>query len=64
MPAPLSTEAVLAHADRAARFYRHLINQGVPVPAAIQMACAFIGSCLLADRQDEPPAQPWDVVDG
>lgn len=46
----------------AARFFKVLQEEGVPMEAALRMACAFVSGMVMADRTAEPPdvpPEPW-----
>ena len=59
-PKKLKPEDVMDHAAAAALFFRRLIDEGVPVHAATQMACSYVGGLLMLEMEGESPDQPWE----
>lgn len=58
----LDADKVMDHAEAAARFFRHLVEEGVPVQAAISMAGTYVQSIVLVEIGGEKPDQPWEGV--
>jgi len=58
----MKPDEVIDLAEQAALFLRRLVDDGVPMEAAVQLTASFISSHII-DRmpEDEPlPKRPWD----
>ena len=60
MSEPQKTEDVIAQASAAALFFRRLIDEGVPVQAAISMAGQYVVGQVMTERLHEKPSEPWE----
>lgn len=59
-PKKLKAEDVIGHAEAAALFFRTMIGEGIPVLAATQMACSYVGALLLTGEHGKEPKRPWE----
>jgi len=52
---------LIALATQAATFFRRLVEEGVPVSQATQLAASFVSSSILAAvGMTEKPREPWE----
>lgn len=51
---------VIGHAEAAALYFRTLIDEGVPLSAAITMAAQYATALVLAAREAEEPRRGWE----
>jgi hypothetical protein len=59
MTPKIKAETVIDHAEAAALFLRTLVDEGVPVTHAVQMACSYASGLVIGNR-DEKPRRAWE----
>jgi hypothetical protein len=53
------TEQVISDAEKGALYLRTLVNEGVPMHAAVSMTQAYTSSLVMIRRDLEGPKLPW-----
>ncbi len=56
----MKTETIISEAEIVATFFRALINNGVPMLAATNLASTYIISIRSAAANNERPREPWE----
>lgn len=49
---------VIGHAEAAALYFRTLLDEGVPLSAAVQMAAMY--GVMTANSDEGEPRRPWE----
>ena len=50
---------MMEYAETTALFFRQLIGENIPPPAALKLTLTFISSLVLV-TSDEEPVEPWE----
>lgn len=57
----MNTEKIIADAEVAATYLRALLDNGVPMQAAISLTGNYAMSVRIAEASKEEPKPPWEA---